>query len=201
MADRAPNHPAGAGHVFWLFGLSGAGKSTLAQHLAAELRAAGRPVLELDGDRLRAGLCRGLGFAEGDRTENLRRAAEVARLGVDSGLCVVAAFITPLAANRATVAEIVGPDALSFVFVDAPLDVCRQRDVKQLYAAAARGEVQKFTGVSARFEAADDAALHLRSAQESVADSATRLRAFARQKMAQRETVSEQGYRPVLFGT
>ncbi|WP_415907297.1 adenylyl-sulfate kinase [Oleiharenicola sp. Vm1] len=156
----------------------------MAQHLAADLRAAGRPVLELDGDRLRAGLCRGLGFTEGDRAENLRRAAEVARLGVDSGLCVVAAFITPLAANRATVAEIVGPDALSFVFVDAPLDVCRQRDVKQLYAAAARGEVQTFTGVSARFEPADDAALHLHSAHESVSDSATRLCTFARRKIA-----------------
>jgi adenylyl-sulfate kinase len=178
MSERASNSVS-TGRVFWLFGLSGAGKSTLAHRLASDLRAVGRPVLQLDGDRLRAGLCRGLGFSEMDRAENLRRAAEVARLGVDSGLCVVASFITPLVANRELVASIVSREALSFVFVDAPLEVCRQRDVKQLYAAAARGEMPQFTGVNARFEAATDAALHLQSAQESVSESATRLREFA----------------------
>lgn len=179
MANAESHRPSGNAHVFWLFGLSGAGKSTLAQTLANDLRQAGRGVLELDGDRLRSGLCRGLGFSPEDRAENLRRAAEVARLGVDSGLCVVAAFITPLSENRALVRSIVGRDALSFVFVDAPVEVCRQRDVKQLYAAAARGDVQKFTGVSASFEPAGDADLHVPSARESVGESAARLRAFA----------------------
>lgn len=186
MSQAVPSSPPNRGHVFWLFGLSGAGKTTLARQLAADLRAAAHPVLELDGDRLRAGLCRGLGFSEDERAENLRRAAEVAQLGVDSGLVVVAAFITPLAANRAEIARIIASDALSFVFVDAPLDVCRQRDVKQLYAAAARGVVAKFTGVSARFEPAEDAALHLQSGRESVAESSARLRLFAQQQLAPR---------------
>lgn len=184
MATTASARPTGNAHVFWLFGLSGAGKSTLAQALASDLRLAGRSVLELDGDRLRAGLCRGLGFSAEERAENLRRAAEVAKLGVDSGLCVVAAFITPLRENRALVASVVGREAVSFVFVDAPLDVCRQRDVKQLYAAATRGDVQKFTGVSAAFEPADDADLQVPSARESVAESAARLHAFASLKLA-----------------
>lgn len=183
MANAAPNRPTGTGHVFWLFGLSGAGKSTLAHALANDLRQGGRSVLELDGDRLRSGLCRGLGFSTEERAENLRRAAEVAKLGLDSGLCVVAAFITPLNENRALVASIVGRDALSFVFVDAPLDVCRQRDVKHLYAAAARGDVQKFTGVSAAFEPSPNADLQVPSAQESVAESSARLRAFAWDKL------------------
>jgi adenylyl-sulfate kinase len=186
MSQPTPVTFPNRGHVFWLLGLSGAGKSTLARQLAVDLRAAGRPVLELDGDRLRAGLCRGLGFSEEERAENLRRAAEVAQLGVDSGLVVVAAFITPLAVNRVEIARIIARDALSFVFVDAPLDVCRHRDVKQLYAAAARGDVAKFTGVTARFEPAADAALHLQSARETVDESAARLRDFAQRTLAAR---------------
>jgi len=184
MSQPAPNLPPSRGHVFWLFGLSGAGKTTLARQLAADLRTAGRPILEPDGDRLRAGLCRGLGFSEEDRAENLRRAAEAAQLGVDSGLVVVAAFITPLQANRALVRSIIRNGAVSFVFVDAPLEVCRQRDVKQLYAAAARGAVAKFTGVTAAFEPAVDADLHLQSACESEAESAARLREFALRRLA-----------------
>jgi hypothetical protein len=97
--------PTNSGHVFWLFGLSGAGKSTLAGRLIAQLRAEGRSVLALDGDIRRAGLCRGLGFSDSDRSENLRRAAEVARLGADSGLCVVASFITPLNTQRTLVRD------------------------------------------------------------------------------------------------
>lgn len=183
MGNAVSNRPSDRGHVIWLFGLSGAGKSTLAQALANDLRQCGRSVLELDGDRLRAGLCRGLGFSPEERAENLRRAAEVAKLGIDSGLIVVASFITPLRENRALVASVIGRDALSFVFVDAPLDVCRRRDVKQLYAAAARGEVQKFTGISASFEPALEADLHVPSACESVEESAARLRAFVAAKL------------------
>lgn len=140
------------GHVFWLFGLSGAGKSTLATALTDRLRQQGHAVLALDGDVLRAGLCRGLGFSDADRTENLRRAAEAARIGVDSGLCVVASFITPLNLHRRLVREIVGGNNLSLIHVDAPLEVCRQRDVKGLYARARSGQVQEMTGISSPFE-------------------------------------------------
>jgi len=144
--------PATSGHVFWLFGLSGAGKSTLAAALTGRLRRRGLGILELDGDVLRAGLCRGLGFSDEDRTENLRRAAQVARIGADSGLCVVASFITPLEAQRRLVRGIVGEGQLSLILVDAPLEVCRQRDVKGLYARARSGDLQLMTGVGSAFE-------------------------------------------------
>lgn len=144
--------PTVSGHVFWIFGLSGAGKSTLATLLADSLRNKSIPVLALDGDLLRAGLCRGLGFSDDDRTENLRRAAEVARLGVDSGLCVVAAFITPLESHRNRIREIIGSDRISLVFADAPLAVCNQRDTKGLYARAQLGQVRQMTGINSPFE-------------------------------------------------
>ena len=171
--------PLRTGRVFWLCGLSGAGKSTLASALAADLRAAGCSVLALDGDRLRAGLCAGLGFSDADRAENLRRAAETARLATESGLDVVAAFITPRASHRALVAGIVGADRFHLIHVAAPLNVCRARDVKGLYARAATGAVAQFTGVSSEFEPPTDDAMTLATAAEPVAVSAARLRAYA----------------------
>lgn len=169
-------------HVFWLFGLSGAGKSTLAIHLTAGLRAMGRPVLALDGDELRAGLCRGLGFSDGDRVENLRRAAEAAKLGLKSGLDVVAAFITPQESHRAMVAALLPAPALSFIHVSAPLSICQQRDVKGLYARARDGTVPQMTGLSAPFEPPTPGQAHLtiQTAAESAAASAARLLEYAR---------------------
>lgn len=146
------NAPATSGHVYWLFGLSGAGKSTLATALVNHLRERGLGVLALDGDVLRAGLCHGLGFSDADRTENLRRAAEVARLGADSGLCVVASFITPLNAHRRLIRGIVGGERLSLIFADAPLEICRQRDNKGLYARADAGQLPQMTGIGSAFE-------------------------------------------------
>ncbi len=179
MSSDHSSPPLRAGRVFWLCGLSGAGKSTLATALAADLRAAGRPVLALDGDRLRAGLCAGLGFSDAERAENLRRAAETARLATESGLDVVAAFITPRAVHRALVAGLVGADRFHLVHVAAPLDVCRARDVKGLYARATAGAVAQFTGVSSEFEPPTAAGLTLATAAEPVAASAARLRAYA----------------------
>jgi adenylyl-sulfate kinase len=174
-----------SGHVFWLFGLSGAGKTTLAGGLAASLRAGGAPVLTLDGDALRAGLCQGLGFSDNDRAENLRRAAETAKLGVDSGLCVVASFITPQEAHRALVSGIVGRGRLTWVHLDAPLEICRQRDVKGLYARAAAGQVPHMTGVSSDFEAPSGADLIISTARENIATSSARLLEFARALLRQ----------------
>jgi len=171
--------PNPTGHVFWLTGLSGAGKSTLATALTTALRAAGVPVLALDGDTLRSGLCRGLGFAAEDRAENLRRAAEVARLAVDSDLCVVASFITPLESNRIQIREIVGAGRLSLVFVDAPLAVCQQRDVKGLYSRAGHGAVPQMTGISAPYEPPARADLVLATSEEPPAASADKLATFA----------------------
>jgi adenylyl-sulfate kinase len=174
-----------AGHVFWLFGLSGAGKSTLAEKLRDELHSTfGREVLMLDGDRLRSGLCRGLGFSDEDRTENLRRAAEVARLGVESGLVVVAAFITPLETQRRAVEAIVGAASCSLIHIDASLEVCRRRDVKGLYGRAATGSVPSMTGVSSAFESPNRAAFRIASGIESAEESAAKLARFAREKLS-----------------
>ncbi|MBA3849085.1 MAG: adenylyl-sulfate kinase [Opitutus sp.] len=174
---------AGHAQVFWLFGLSGAGKSTLACGLAAALRAEGRAVLALDGDRLREGLCAGLGYSDAARAENLRRAAEVARLATESGLTVVAAFITPREENRATISRIIGPDRLRFVHVTAPLEVCRARDAKGLYARQAAGQLPDFTGISSAFESPAQTHLALDTSAEPPAVTVTRLLAFARAEL------------------
>ena len=172
-------------HVFWLFGLSGAGKSTLADALSRDLFSEhGEKVLRLDGDRLRSGLSCGLGFSEADRTENLRRAAQVARLGIESGLVVVAAFITPQEIQRSTVESIVGASSLSFVHVDADLATCCRRDVKGLYASAANGAVKQMTGISAGFEPpVNPPALRLKTGDESSEQSLATLKAFVWMKL------------------
>lgn len=165
-------------HVFWLFGLSGAGKSTLAERLGASLRERGIPVLMLDGDTLRAGLCARLGFSDADRSENLRRAAEAARLGLLSRLCVIASFITPLEAQRQQIARIIHPDQLSLVYLSAPLDVCRSRDVKGLYAKAQAGNVPLMTGITSAFEPPPQSDFALETNCEPVEHSAQRLLEF-----------------------
>ncbi len=170
-------------HVFWLFGLSGAGKSTLAGHLIQTLRKRGLGVLALDGDELRAGLCKGLGFTDADRAENLRRAAETARLALASRLCVVASFITPLESHRQLVAGILDPH-LSLVHVDAPLPVCRRRDVKGLYANASAGKVPLMTGVGSGFEAAQRSDLILPTDQLDIENCNSRLVEFALNRLA-----------------
>jgi len=172
-----------SGHIFWLFGLSGAGKSTLATALIDDLRSRGVPVLALDGDELRAGLCHGLGFSDAGREENLRRAAEVARLASVSGLCVVASFITPLASHRQLVAGILRQQNLSLIHVDAPFEVCRERDTKGLYAQAKQGKVAQMTGVSSSFEPPAAADLVIHTAGESPAASSARLLEFALERL------------------
>jgi adenylylsulfate kinase len=167
------------GHVFWLFGLSGAGKTTLAEALRRDLlRQAGLKALMLDGDRLRAGLCQGLGFSEEGRSENLRRAAEVARLGLDSGLVVIAAFITPQESQRRSIESLVGAGRVSFIYAGAPLAVCQRRDVKGLYARAAAGGLTRMTGVSMDFEIPQRPSLHLDTGTESPEVSASRVWGF-----------------------
>lgn len=179
--NSAPPLPS-RGHAFWLFGLSGAGKTTLANLLIEALREAGKPVLALDGDRLRAGLCSGLGFSEAGRTENLRRAAEVARLAVDSGLIVVASFITPLDEHRQLVTGIIGAEPFSLIFLQAPLDLCQHRDVKGLYKKASLGQLGQMTGLSSPFEAPARADLVLDTATRSPEHCLTQLLAYARSR-------------------
>lgn len=141
-----------AGRVIWLTGLSGAGKSTLADALEAELHAQGRRTYVLDGDHLRNGLNRDLGFSEADRNENIRRVAEVARLFVDAGILVIAAFISPLRAQRDAARARFAPGDFLEVFVDAPLEVAEARDPKGLYRKARSGQLAHFTGIDAPYE-------------------------------------------------
>lgn len=138
--------------IIWLMGLSGAGKSTLSIHLEKELHQKGFLTQTLDGDNLREGLNNNLGFSEEDRLENIRRAAEVAKLFVNCGIVVIASFICPTRSIQAMVRKIAGEDFIE-VFVDCPLEVCEQRDVKGLYAKARAGQLKNFTGIDSPFEA------------------------------------------------
>ncbi|CAM3150833.1 adenylyl-sulfate kinase [Rariglobus hedericola] len=142
------------GRVIWLYGLSGSGKSTLAISLERQLHAEGRVTHLLDGDNVRVGLNRDLGFTDADRAENIRRIAEVAKLFVQAGVVVIAAFITPLRAHRQLARSIVGADDFLEVYVAASFETCAVRDPKGLYAKARAGGVQQFTGKDSSFEPA-----------------------------------------------
>jgi adenylyl-sulfate kinase len=141
-----------AGRVVWLTGLSGAGKTTLATELERRLFRAGCHTYLLDGDVLRGGLCRDLGFSAADRQENIRRAGEVAALFADAGCIVIAAFISPFREDREIARRLLAQGRFVEVFVHAPLAVCEQRDPKGLYAKARAKLIPEFTGVSAPYE-------------------------------------------------
>ncbi len=153
--------------TLWMTGLSGSGKSSLAYALEKRLFDDARLCYVIDGDNVRYGLSRDLGFAPEDRTENLRRVAEVARLFNDAGVIVITAFISPYQRNREDARRIIGGERFIEVFVDAPLDVCEQRDPKGLYRKARAGEIADFTGVSATFEAPAAPDIHLPTSQWS----------------------------------
>ncbi|AXQ21859.1 adenylyl-sulfate kinase [Acinetobacter wuhouensis] len=140
------------GKTIWLMGLSGAGKSTIAQCLIEKLRATQQICFGLDGDQLRAGLNRNLGFSEQDRSENLRRAAELCKLLNHDGITVVAAFITPLEKDRTLLKSIIGAEDFFEIHIATPLEVCEQRDVKGLYQKARLGLIENFTGITASYE-------------------------------------------------
>ena len=140
------------GQVIWLTGLSGSGKSTIAMALERKLFDAGRQVFVLDGDIIRTGLCQDLGFSSKDRTENIRRIGEVARIMANSGLCVIVSFISPFRVDRDRVRDAMLEGCFIEVFVNAPLEVCEKRDTKGLYARAIRGEIADFTGISSPYE-------------------------------------------------
>lgn len=161
--------------MIWFTGLSGSGKSTVAIALERELQRRGLLCRILDGDNIRSGINNNLGFTEADRMENIRRIAEVGRLFIDSGIITIAAFISPNEEMRRMASRIIGEEDFLEVYVNTPLSVCEQRDVKGLYAKARRGEIAHFTGISAPFEAPAHSALTIDTSQLSVQESVDRL--------------------------
>lgn len=149
------------GKMIWFTGLSGSGKSTLAIALERELYERGVLCQILDGDNIRTGINNNLGFSEADRTENIRRIAEVSKLFVNCGVVTIAAFISPTTAIRNMAKQIIGEDDFMEIYVSTPIKECERRDVKGLYAKARRGEIANFTGISSPFEAPENPSLSL----------------------------------------
>jgi adenylyl-sulfate kinase len=164
--------------VIWFTGLSGAGKATLANALEAALFERGKHSYLLDGDNLRHGLNQDLGFSEADRTENIRRVGEVAKLFVDAGLIVLAAFISPFQMDRASIKDLIGDDHVVEVYLDTPLSVCEKRDPKGMYRKARNGEITGFTGIDSPYEAPESADIVINTGAVSNADSVAIILAY-----------------------
>jgi bifunctional enzyme CysN/CysC len=158
--------------VLWFTGLSGSGKSTIANIVEQALHRAGRQTYSLDGDNIRHGLCRDLGFTAADRVENIRRVGEVAKLFVDAGVIVLASFISPFRAERRMVRDLLAEGEFVEVFVDTPIEDCIKRDPKGLYAKAQAGEIKNFTGIDSPYEAPEAPELHLLTAGSTAEESA-----------------------------
>jgi len=161
--------------ILWFTGLSGAGKSAIANMVEKRLHALGRHTYLLDGDNVRHGLNKDLGFTDADRVENIRRVAEVAKLMVGAGLIVLVSFISPFRSERRMAREMVQEGEFVEVFVDTPLEVAEARDVKGLYAKARRGEIRNFTGIDSEYERPEHAEIVLDTTRMSVEDSAERI--------------------------
>lgn len=160
--------------TIWLTGLSGSGKSTLANALERRLAAEGRHTMLLDGDNIRFGLNRDLGFSEQDRMENIRRIAEVAKLMNDAGLIVITSFISPYRQDRQMAREIIGERFIE-VYVSTPLEECEKRDVKGLYRAARNGEIAEFTGITSAYEEPEQPEVRIDTSGSSIQQSTLEL--------------------------
>lgn len=169
--------------VIWFTGLSGSGKTTLANGLEKELHQLGFKTFILDGDNLRSGLCKDLGFTDEDRVENIRRVGEVAKLMLEAGIIVLAAFVSPFKKDREMVRELIGPENFVSVFVDCPIAVCEERDTKGLYKKARAGVLKNFTGISSPFEAPRTADLTLKTAEFTKEKLITELMDFVKPKI------------------
>ncbi len=168
--------------VLWFTGLSGAGKSTLAHAVETELFGLACRAFVLDGDNVRHGLCSNLGFSAVDRSENIRRAGEAAKLLMEAGLIVLTAFISPFRADREQVRNLFPHGDFIEIHCAAPLSVCEQRDVKGLYQRARSGEIPEFTGISSPYEEPVNPELRIATGELSLAESVTRVTTFLSQR-------------------
>jgi len=169
--------------IIWFTGLSGSGKSTIAGKVEEVLNRRGFLTYLLDGDNVREGLNKDLGFTNKDRSENIRRIGEVSRLFVDAGVIVLAAFISPLKEDRKQVRALVEPGEFLEVFVNCPLEICEQRDPKGLYKKARAGEIADFTGIDAPFEIPDAPEIEIQSDKVSVEQAAEEIVRFVKPKI------------------
>lgn len=156
------------GIAIWFTGLSGSGKTTIAIALEKALHAQGKLTQVLDGDNIRAGINNNLGFTETDRLENIRRIAEVTKLFVQSGIVTICCFVSPTEEIRALAKKIIGEQDFVEVYVNTPLEICEQRDVKGLYAKARKGEIADFTGINSPFEAPLNPTIELKTNELSI---------------------------------
>ena len=167
--------------VLWFTGLSGSGKSTIANELEKRLNEMGYHTYLLDGDNIRAGLNKDLGFTKEDRRENIRRIAEVAKLFVDAGIITITAFISPFREDREMAKNIIGEEDFIEVFVDTPLEECIRRDPKGLYKKALRGEIREFTGVDSPYEPPEKPTLHIYG-MKTIEENITKLLSFLKDR-------------------
>ncbi len=158
--------------VLWFTGLSGSGKSTIANEVEIKLLQLRKHSYLLDGDNVRHGLNKDLGFSDADRVENIRRIGEVAKLFVDSGAIVLTAFISPFISDRKQARDLLDKEQFLEVFIDTPIDVCEQRDPKGLYKKARKGEIKNFTGIDSEYEAPESPDIHVRTENKSAKECA-----------------------------
>jgi bifunctional enzyme CysN/CysC len=177
--DLTRDHHAGLKNqkpaVLWMTGLSGSGKSTIANAVEKKLARMNRHTLLLDGDNVRHGLNKDLGFTDADRIENIRRVGEVAKLMTDAGLIVITAFISPFQSERQMVRDMMAPGEFVEVFVDTPLSVAEERDVKGLYAKARSGQLKNFTGIDSPYEAPETPEIHIDTTAKSIDEAAEQI--------------------------
>lgn len=156
------------GVIIWFTGLSGSGKSTLAHALEDKLHAMGCKTFVLDGDNIRHGLCKDLGFSDKDREENIRRVGEVAKLFMEAGMIVLTAFISPFRADRLLVRNMVAENDFIEIYCDTPIEICEKRDVKGLYKKARDGAIENFTGISSPYEQPSNPEISINTANRDI---------------------------------
>ena len=177
--EKLHNHK---GAVVWFTGLSASGKSTIAHHLEKRLFEKGSSTYVFDGDNVRHGLCSDLEFSEADRTENIRRIGEMARLFIDAGIIAIMAFISPYQKDREQIRSLVSDNQFLEIYVKCPIDICENRDQKGIYAKAKSGIIKEFTGISAPYEPPGNPNIVIRSDELSPVDAAKQVMSLMEQK-------------------